>query len=110
MDAGCYCVNLTRLMAGEEPVQGKALFRIGSASGVDEAFAGVFEFPSGAIGVVDNTLRSHRVQSYDLRGTAGRIALKKPSLCRSIVARSSSTGGRRASTAASPSRPPIATR
>ena len=77
MDAGCYCVNLTRLMTGEEPVQGKALFRIGSASGVDEAFAGVFEFPSGAIGVVDNTLRSHRVQSYDLRGTAGRIRVEE---------------------------------
>ncbi len=77
MDAGCYCVNLTRLMTGEEPVQGKALFRIGSASGVDEVFAGVFEFPSGAIGVVDNTLRSHRVQSYDLRGTAGRIRVEE---------------------------------
>ncbi len=76
MDIGCYCVSATRLMTGEEPVAARAVSRTGDVSGVNEVLGGVLDFPSGAIGIIDCSLRNHRVQSYDLRGTLGRIRVE----------------------------------
>ena len=76
MDIGCYCVSATRLMTGEEPVTARAVSRTGDVSGVNEVLGGVLDFPSGAVGIIDCSLRNHRVQSYDLRGTLGRIRVE----------------------------------
>ncbi len=76
MDVGCYCISVARLMTGEEPTQARAISRVGAGSGVIEVLGAVLDFPSGAIGVIDCGLRSHRVQSYDLRGTRGRIRVE----------------------------------
>lgn len=76
MDIGCYCVSAARLMSGEEPVAARAVSRIGDVSQVNELLGGVLDFPSGAIGIIDCSLRNHRVQSYDLRGTLGRIRVE----------------------------------
>ena len=73
MDVGCYCVNLMRFMTGEEPERVTASGRIGATTGVDEALAGTFEFPSGVIGHFDCGLRAHRQHSYTLKGTEGMI-------------------------------------
>jgi len=77
MDVGCYCISLARLMSGEEPRQARAVQRVGERSGVVEVLGAVLDFPSGAIGVIDCSLRSRRVQSYDLRGTSGRIRVEE---------------------------------
>ena len=77
MDVGCYCINLARLMTGEEPDQAHAVSRIGERSGVIEALGAVLDFPSGAVGMVDCSLRSQRVQRYDLRGTAGHLCVEE---------------------------------
>lgn len=77
MDAGCYPVSLTRLMTGEEPQGAHAVSRIGTRSGVDEVFAGVLDFPSGAVGMIDCSVRSQFTQTCDLRGTAGRIRVNE---------------------------------
>ncbi len=75
MDVGCYCVNLMRFMTGEEPARVTASGRIGATTGVDEALAGTFEFPSGVIGHFDCGLRAHRQHSYTLKGTDGMIVV-----------------------------------
>lgn len=76
MDVGCYCVNVMRLMTGEEPLQASALAQVGESSGVDETLAGVLAFPSGVVGHFDCGLRSHRTHTYEIRGTEGRILVE----------------------------------
>jgi predicted dehydrogenase len=73
MDVGCYCLNVMRLMIGEEPVDVAARTQIGATSGVEEAIAGVLVFPSGVIGHFDSGLRAYRAHNYEIRGTEGRI-------------------------------------
>jgi predicted dehydrogenase len=77
MDVGCYCVNVMRLMTGEEPVAARAFARIGAQSGVDETLSGVLDFPSGVIGHFDCSFRTMHVARYDLHGTQGRIAVER---------------------------------
>ncbi len=76
MDVGCYCLNVMRLMSGEEPTRARALARFGQVSGVDEQLAGVLEFPSGVIGHFDCGVRSQRTHTYEIRGTTGRILVE----------------------------------
>lgn len=73
MDVGCYCINVMRLMTGEEPHSAHAYARIGEQTQVDETMAGILEFPSGAIGHFDSSLRSGGAHTYEIRGTEGRI-------------------------------------
>ncbi|MBI5668301.1 MAG: Gfo/Idh/MocA family oxidoreductase [Chloroflexi bacterium] len=73
MDVGCYCVNISRLLAGEEPARAQAIARWGEASDVDETLAGVLEFPSGAVAHFDCGFRTFRTNFCDIRGTTGRI-------------------------------------
>lgn len=77
MDVGCYCINVMRLMTGEEPEQAAAVARWGTETQVDESLAGVLRFPSGVVGHFDCGLRTHRAHTYDIRGTTGRILLEE---------------------------------
>ncbi len=76
MDVGCYCVNVMRLMTGEEPVAARAFARIGAASGVDETLTGLLDFPSGVVGHFDCSFRAMNTNRYSLHGTHGRIEVE----------------------------------
>lgn len=76
VDIGCYCISAARLMTGEEPLQAHGVSRSGAVSEVNEVLGAVLDFPSGAVAVIDCSLRNQRVQSYDLRGTRGRIRVE----------------------------------
>ena len=75
MDIGCYCINLMRFITGEEPESVMATARIGQATGVDEVLAAALAFPSGVIGHFDCGLRSHRQQTYTVKGSEGMIVV-----------------------------------
>lgn len=77
MDVGCYCVNVIRYMLGEEPDQVRALADFGKQSQVDERLVGLLSFPSGALAHLDCSLRTHFTQTYEIRGTEGRILVEK---------------------------------
>jgi len=77
MDVGCYCVNVMRLMTGEEPVAARAFARIGAQSGVDETLSGVLDFPSGVIGHFDCSFCAMHIARYDLHGSLGRIVVER---------------------------------
>ncbi len=49
MDVGCYCVNFSRAIANEEPLNHQALAHL-HASGVDDYAAGLLRFPNNALG------------------------------------------------------------
>lgn len=77
MDVGCYCVNVMRLLTGEEPSFAEAFANFGRESEVDESMIGLLKFPSGVLGHFDCGLRSHRVHTYEIRGSAGRILVEE---------------------------------
>lgn len=77
MDVGCYCVNVIRYMLGEEPVDVSAFADFGQRSGVDERLVGLLRFPGGALAHFDCSLRTHFTQTYEIRGTHGRIFVEK---------------------------------
>lgn len=75
-DVGCYCVNILRLMTGEEPENVAAFAHVGEKSQVDESLSGTLQFPSGVLGHFDCSLRTYQTHYCDIRGTQGRILLE----------------------------------
>lgn len=73
MDVGCYPVSLMRMVTGEEPDEALAIANFGGGSQVDETLSGVLHFPSGIIGHFDCGFRSFLTNSYEIRGTKGKI-------------------------------------
>jgi xylose dehydrogenase (NAD/NADP) len=77
MDVGCYCLNIIRYLIGEEPSDVHAFADIGARSGVDERLAGLLRFPSGVLAHFDCSLRTHFTQTYEIRGSEGRIFVER---------------------------------
>lgn len=75
MDVGCYCINLSRLMAGREPqaVQARAAW---SESGVDEQLVGLLDFGEGLLAHFDCGFNQSRRQRAIIAGTEGFIVLR----------------------------------
>jgi len=72
MDVGCYCVNVSRTMAGREPVEVRAMANFRS-SGVDEQMAGSLRFEDGLLAHFDCALTMERSEVYQLMGTEGHL-------------------------------------
>lgn len=73
MDVGCYPVSLMRMVTGEEPDEALAIANFGSGSQVDETLSGVLHFPSGIVGHFDCGFRTFLTNSYEIRGSNGKI-------------------------------------
>lgn len=77
MDVGCYCINLSRLLAGAEP---KSIQCVGQLheSGVDEYAAGTLVFPNGIMASMMCGLTVHADNTAWLCGTEGYIEIPIP--------------------------------
>jgi predicted dehydrogenase len=76
MDVGCYCVSGSRLVAGAEPalVFGRQTL---AGSGVDAAFSGLLQFPSGLVAeIVCGFTSEHR--SLEAIGTKATLLMRDP--------------------------------
>ena len=80
-DVGCYCVNFSRMVAGEEPDRVEAVWTLGPESGVDENLAAVLHFPSGVVASFDVGIRNAGGQWAQILGTEGTITVPKPWAC-----------------------------
>ncbi len=74
MDVGCYCVNVSRTIAGAEPVEVQAVAHQ-SASGVDEQMAGTLRFEDGLLAQFDCALTMERRESCVVAGTDGHLTV-----------------------------------
>ena len=74
MDVGCYCVNVSRTLAGAEPVEVQAIAQW-AASGVDEQLVGTLVFPDGVMAHFDCALTMERCESYEVAGTGGYLTV-----------------------------------
>lgn len=72
-DLGSYCVNVMRLMTGEEPEAVRGIGHFGADSGVEEWVVGALQFPSGVLGSFGCGMRSQRTHAFRLRGSEGTI-------------------------------------
>ncbi len=78
MDVGCYCVSFCRLAAGEEPVECRAVARIGGESRVDEQTTGVLRFPSGAVAHFDCATQCGVPRAAKVYGSEGSVVVTDP--------------------------------
>lgn len=78
-DVGCYCVNASRTLAGEEPssVQAYAIWSEteGAETGVDEVFVGALRFPNGVLAQFDCGLALERREYLEVVGSRGQLEL-----------------------------------
>jgi predicted dehydrogenase len=72
MDVGCYCVNVSRTMAGAEPVEVSARANWRSP-GVDQEMVGTLVFPGGVMAHFDCALTMERCEGYEVAGTDGHL-------------------------------------
>ena len=72
MDVGCYCVNVSRTMAGAEPEEVMATANW-TDRGVDEEMSGVLRFPGGVLAHFDCALTMERCEVYEVAGTEGHL-------------------------------------
>jgi len=77
MDVGCYCVNFSRLFAGDEPAHLAAYGQFHS-SGVDELASGVLQFPTGLIASFTCGMKIQADNTAFLCGTEGYIEIPVP--------------------------------
>lgn len=74
MDVGCYCVNVSRTMAGREPVEVRAMANF-RTPGVDEQMAGSLRFADGLLAHFDCALTMERTEVYHLMGSEGHLRI-----------------------------------
>ena len=74
MDVGCYCVNVSRTLVGEEPTEVQA-FATWGESGVDEEMVATLRFPDDVFAQFTCALTLPRSQGCEVLGTGGRLEL-----------------------------------
>ncbi len=68
MDVGCYCVNVSRSLAGAEPVEVQAWATWGG-NGVDTSLSGAMRFADGLVARFDCALTMERCEEVQVAGT-----------------------------------------
>ncbi|MEZ4415514.1 MAG: Gfo/Idh/MocA family oxidoreductase [Gemmatimonadota bacterium] len=68
LDVGCYCVNVSRMVAGREPLAVQATARW-SERGVDEELTGTLFFEGGLVARFDCALTMERCEQVEVAGT-----------------------------------------
>ena len=74
MDIGCYCVNVARFIAGEEPATFYATAKM-RKDGLDISLAGHLNFPNGITAIFDCGFDRIRRQFYQIAGSEGQITV-----------------------------------
>lgn len=74
MDVGCYCVNVSRTIAGAEPLEAQA-FAKWSDRGVDSELVGTLRFPGDVVAHFDCALTMERNEVFEAAGTDGVISV-----------------------------------
>ena len=77
MDVGCYCVSLSRLIAGCDPDRVQAVARF-HESGVDEQTAGVLKYPNGITATFSVGMMTQADNTAYVCGDEGFLAIAWP--------------------------------
>jgi predicted dehydrogenase len=77
-DIGCYCVNLSRMLFGQEPARVEASIQRDPELRVDVVTSALLEFPDGGIATFTCSTRAEPDQRVHIYGTDGRISIGIP--------------------------------
>ena len=77
MDVGCYCINLSRLVAGAEPIEVTGSAKL-SDNGIDEIAAGTMRFADGLVASFSCGMTVHADNTASICGTRGYIEVPVP--------------------------------
>lgn len=80
-DTGGYCVNVSRMVTGQEPsgLTAYGNYRDASDGGrIDTSIAGMLRFPGGATALFDTGVNLERRNYLEITGTKGRLYLENP--------------------------------
>ncbi len=75
MDVGCYCVNVSRLITGAEPLKSSAFAVCGK---VDETMTGMLEFPGGILAHFETSINNFERHYTEIAGSEGSIIIESP--------------------------------
>lgn len=75
MDAGCYAVYACRFVLREEPVRAAGFAYDSAGYGIDTSFAGLLEFPGGAVAHVGSSMEQPLRCELIAIGSEGRIEI-----------------------------------
>ncbi len=78
LDVGCYCVNLSRMLFGSEPVVVRAAMFRDPQVDVDVISSAIMEFESGGLASFMCSTRTETDQRVHIYGTQGRISIGIP--------------------------------
>lgn len=78
LDIGCYCVNLSRMFAGEEPGRVSAQAKFDPELDVDVTLAGTLEFPGGALAQFVCSFEAEPAYAAEVIGTEGKLLIPHP--------------------------------
>jgi predicted dehydrogenase len=112
MDVGCYCINLSRLLAGEEPAEIHASAHM-HERGVDDLLVATMKFPSGVLASFTCGMSAHADNTVYVCGSEGYIEIPipwKPPPQQATYTIARSTPPRMDLAAGAPQRPPRETR
>ena len=76
-DIGCYCVNLSRMLFGAEPIRVQGTVTRDDLTGVDTLTSGILDFDNGIASFTCST-RAEPDQRVHIYGTEGRISMEIP--------------------------------
>jgi predicted dehydrogenase len=76
LDVGCYCVNICRLLLGDEPVGISARGAFHPVHGVDLALHGILEYEGGRFAVISSGFDGGLRNRVLLSGTRGTLELR----------------------------------
>ncbi|MCW8130486.1 MAG: Gfo/Idh/MocA family oxidoreductase [Planctomycetota bacterium] len=78
MDVGCYCVNFSRYISGQEPVEVAAVAEFGAQSKVDEIFTGTLRFAGNVHAQFHVSFHGSGYRSTEVMGTKGFLRIENP--------------------------------
>jgi predicted dehydrogenase len=76
-DIGCYCVNLSRMLFGSEPLRVQGSVTRDPDMGIDVSTSALLDFPGGVATFTCST-RAETDQRVHVYGTTGRISIEIP--------------------------------
>jgi len=76
-DVGCYGVSVVRLIAGAEPTTALGCATM-TATGVDESFSGLLQFPAGVVASVHSSFRTPYRTWLEIAGSRGVLIVPRP--------------------------------
>jgi D-xylose 1-dehydrogenase (NADP+, D-xylono-1,5-lactone-forming) len=77
MDVGCYCINLSRLIAGSEPITMTVGVKL-NRDGVDEVAAGTLNFSDGMVASFTCGMTVHADNTASICGSQGYLEVPIP--------------------------------